>query len=365
MLRAPRFLSSLGFSTLLHLAVTVMFVVGFPWFAKPPHDIIPTLTAEIVDDVPITNLDEGLPGQTKDNSADDEVNQDDSKATPAAASASAPPPPPPPPPSPPQKQADAKPEPVDAPLPKDNIPDAVALNLEEQEQDVPPPKPKADETKAQSQSAPAPLPKAKPKETKRAEAPTPAKKPDDETANYLKNDQNTAKTDAELGIQLQNLLDEAQRPTQPEDDEKKVEKKDDPDDSKNQQNLADLLDDTVRDNAGQAINTQKRDDGRLGADVITRLKSHIQPCWNPPSAIEGASSLIVDIIVELNEDGEVIKVRIKDILRYNADDAFRLAANAAERAFQQCSPLIPPLSPEDYEKWKTLNFRFDPRGFLT
>ena len=364
MLRAPRFLSSLGFSTLLHLAVTVMFVVGFPWFAKPPHDIIPTLTAEIVDDVPITNLDEGLPGQTKDNSADDEVNQDDSKATPAAASASAPPPPPPPP-SPPQKQADAKPEPVDAPLPKDNTPDAVALNLEEQEQDVPPPKPKADETKAQSQSAPAPLPKAKPKETKRAEAPTPAKKPDDETANYLKNDQNTAKTDAELGIQLQNLLDEAQRPTQPEDDEKKVEKKDDPDDSKNQQNLADLLDDTVRDNAGQAINTQKRDDGRLGADVITRLKSHIQPCWNPPSAIEGASSLIVDIIVELNEDGEVIKVRIKDILRYNADDAFRLAANAAERAFQQCSPLIPPLSPEDYEKWKTLNFRFDPRGFLT
>jgi len=363
MLRAPRFLSSLGFSTLLHLAVTVMFVVGFPWFAKPPHDIIPTLTAEIVDDVPITNLDEGLPGQTKDNSADDEVNQDDSKATPAAASASAPPPPPPPPPSPPQKQADAKPEPVDAPLPKDNTPDAVALNLEEQEQDVPPPKPKADETKAQSQSAPAPLPKAKPKETKRAEAPTPAKKPDDETANYLKNDQNTAKTDAELGIQLQNLLDEAQRPTQPEDDEKKVEKKDDPDDSKNQQNLADLLDDTVRDNAGQAINTQKRDDGRLGADVITRLKSHIQPCWNPPSAIEGASSLIVDIIVELNEDGEVIKVRIKDILRYNADDAFRLAANAAERAFQQCSPLIPPLSPEDYEKWKTLNFRFDPRGF--
>ena len=364
MLRAPRFLSSLGFSTLLHLAVTVMFVVGFPWFAKPPHDIIPTLTAEIVDDVPITNLDEGLPGQTKDNSADDEVNQDDSKATPAAASASAPPPPPPPP-SLPQKQADAKPEPVDAPLPKDNTPDAVALNLEEQEQDVPPPKPKADETKAQSQSAPAPLPKAKPKETKRAEAPTPAKKPDDETANYLKNDQNTAKTDAELGIQLQNLLDEAQRPTQPEDDEKKVEKKDDPDDSKNQQNLADLLDDTVRDNAGQAINTQKRDDGRLGADVITRLKSHIQPCWNPPSAIEGASSLIVDIIVELNEDGEVIKVRIKDILRYNADDAFRLAANAAERAFQQCSPLIPPLSPEDYEKWKTLNFRFDPRGFLT
>jgi hypothetical protein len=106
------------------------------------------------------------------------------------------------------------------------------------------------------------------------------------------------------------------------------------------------------------------DDEPLGADVITRLKSHIQQCWNPPSVIEGASSLVVDITVELNKDGEVIKVRIMDMLRYNTDDPFRLAANAAERAFQQCSPLIPPLSPEDYEKWKTLNFRFDPRGFL-
>lgn len=364
MLRAPRFLSSLGFSALLHLTVTVMFVVGFPWFAKPPHDIIPTLTAEIVDDVPITNLDEGLPGQTKDNSADDEVSQDDSKATPAAASASTPPPPPPPP-SPPQKPAEATPDPVDVPLPKDDAPDAIALNLEEKEQDTPPPKAKADEADATPKSAPAPLPKAKPKETKRAETPPPAKKPEDETASYLKNDQNTAKTDAELGIQLQNLLDDAQRTTQPEDDEKKVEKKDDPDDSKNQQVLADLLDDTVRDNAGQAINTQNRDDGKLGADTITRLKSHIQPCWNPPSAIEGASSLIVDIIVELNEDGEVIKVRIEDVLRYSTDEAFRLAANAAERAFKQCSPLIPPLSPEDYEKWKSLKFRFDPRGFLT
>ena len=363
MLRTPRFLSSLGFSTLLHLGVTVMFIVGLPWFAKPPYDIIPTLTVEIVDDVPITNLDEGLPGQTKNNSADDEVSQDDSKVTPAAAAASTPPPPPPPP-SPPQKQAEAKPDPVDTPLPKDDAPDAIALNLEEKEQDIPPPKAKADETDAQPKSVPAPLPKAKPKETKRVETPPPAKKPEDETASYLKNDQNKAKTDAELGIQLQNLLDDAQRSTQPEDDEKKVEKKDDPDDSKNQQNLADLLDDTVRDNAGQAINTQNRDDGKLGADVITRLKSHIQPCWNPPSAIEGASSLIVDIIVELNEDGEVIKVRIKDVVRYSTDEAFRLAANAAERAFQQCSPLIPPLSPEDYEKWKTLNFRFDPRGFL-
>lgn len=364
MLRAPRFLSSLGFSTLLHLAVTVMFIVGFPWFAKPPHNIIPTLTAEIVDDVPRTNLDEGLPGQTKDKSADDEANQDDSKVTPAAAAASAPPPPPPPP-APPQKQAEAKPDPVEVPLPKETSDDAIALNLEQKEQDIPPPKPKADEANATPKSAPAPLPKAKPKETKRVEAPPPATKPEDETASYLKNDQNTAKTDAELGIQLQNLLDEAQRSTQPEDDEKKVEKKDDPDDSKSQQNLADLLDNTVRDQVGQAINTQDRDDGKLGADTITRLKSHIQPCWNPPSAIEGASSLIVDIIVELNEDGEVIKVRFKDVLRYSSDEAFRLAANAVERAFRQCSPLIPPLSPEEYEKWKSLNFRFDPRGFLT
>ena len=53
------------------------------------------------------------------------------------------------------------------------------------------------------------------------------------------------------------------------------------------------------------------------------------------------------------------------MLRICTDDAFKLAAQAAERAFHECSPLIPPLAPEDYAKWKSLQFRFDPRGFLT
>ncbi len=137
------------------------------------------------------------------------------------------------------------------------------------------------------------------------------------------------------------------------------------DDTKSNQNLSDLLDETLRDNAGQALNTNNNSDGALGADIVTLLKAAIQPCWNPPSAIEGASTLIVDIIVDFNEDGEVIRVKFKDTFRYTSDERFRLAANAAERAFKECSPFIPPLPPEQFEKWMTLPFRFNPSGFLT
>jgi hypothetical protein len=99
MLKAVNFRSSLGLSVLLHLMVVAMFVISLPWFSKTPLDAIPTLTAEIVDIVPVTNLNEGLPGQTKDNSAKDNADQQASDNTPTAAAA----PPPPPKPSPPHQ----------------------------------------------------------------------------------------------------------------------------------------------------------------------------------------------------------------------------------------------------------------------
>lgn len=367
MLKAFHFRSSLGLSVLLHLLMVAMFVVSLPWFSKSPLDTIPTLTAEIVDIVPVTNLDEGLPGQTKDNSAKDDVDQQVSDQTPAAAAAPAPPPPAPPPPQ-QETEQPKKPDPVDVPLPQDQPKDdAIALNVVPEKDEVPPPKPKAEPQESKTTPAPVVPPKAKPKETIVTEAP-PKKQPKiktDDIASYLKNDQNKEKSKNEVGLQIQNLLDEAQSQLKPEDQDEKNKKTIEQDDTKSNQNLSDLLDETLRDNAGQALNTSNNSDGALGADIVTLLKAAIQPCWNPPSAIEGASTLIVDIIVDFNEDGEVIRVKFKDTLRYTTDERFRLAANAAERAFKECSPFIPPLPPEQFEKWKTLPFRFDPRGFLT
>jgi hypothetical protein len=368
MLKAVNFRSSLGLSVLLHLMVVAMFVISLPWFSKTPLDAIPTLTAEIVDIVPVTNLNEGLPGQTKDNSAKDNADQQASDNTPTAAAAAPPPPPKPSPPPPkPDAQQPKKPEPVDVPLPQDQPKDnAIALNITPDEDELPPPEPETDPQ--QSNSAPSPVtpPKAKPKETRAAEAP-PKKQPKvntDDIASYLLNDQNKEQSKNELGLQVQNLIEEAQSPPKSDDPDEKTKKTEDTDETKTNQNLADLLDETVRDNVGQAINTNNTSDGPLGADIITLLKAAIQPCWNPPSAIEGANALIVDIIVDFNEDGEVIRVKFKDTFRYTTDEGFRLAAHAVERAFKDCSPFIPPLPPEQFEKWKTLPFRFDPRGFL-
>lgn len=370
MLNAVHFRSSLGYSSLLHLMVAAMFIISLPWFSKTPLDAIPTLTAKIVDVVPVTNLDEGLPGLTKNNSAKDEVNQQVSDVTPPpAAAAPAPPPQPAPPPVPkPETQQPKKSEPVEVPVPQDPPKDdAVALNIAPAENEVPPPKPKANPQDSNSAPQPVVPPKSKPKERRVVDVP-PKKEPKiktDDIASYLMNDENKAASKNEVGIQLQNLLDETQKQRKPEEQDEKVKKTDDTEDAKPNQTLTNLLDETVRDNAGQALNTNNRSDGPLGADIITLLKAAIQPCWNPPSAIEGANTLIVDIIVDFNEDGKVIRVKFKDASRYTLDEKFRLAANAVERAFKECSPFIPPLPPEQYDKWKRLPFRFDPRGFLT
>lgn len=328
MLDQRRFQSSVGYSALLHVGVVAVFFVGVPWLIDAPYQAVPILTVEVVDDVLRTNLDEGLPGKPEDEPQDEVNRQNESNVAPAAASA---PPPPPDRPAESESEADAS--------------DAVALNLDGAAAETPPPKAKPQETKTPQAVAP---PRAKPREPRQA----PPQPPQDNVSSLVQNEQNTSDKPLELGIQLNNLLDEAQSLANAEEDTKKDE-------------IDDILDDVLRQNVGQAVNVDKRDDGPLGADIITRLRAKIGRCWNPPSAIAGAPTLIVDIIVGLDARGEVVSVRIKDAVRYASDDAFKLAAEAAERAFRECSPLIPPLVPEDYEKWKSLQFRFDPRGFLT
>ena len=329
MLDQRRFQSSVGYSALLHIGVVMVFFIGLPWLIDAPYQSVPILTVEVVDDVLRTNLDEGLPGKPEDAPQDEVNRQSESNVAPVAASA---PPPPPPPDRPDEAESEAVTD------------DAVALNLDGAAAETPPPQAKPQET---AQKAVAPPP-AKPAEPRQAPPPPESQ---DNISSLVQNEQNVSDKTPELGNALQNLLDEAQSVAREDEEEKNDE-------------LDEILDDVVRQNVGQAVNVE-RDDGALGADIITRLRSKIGQCWNPPSAIAGARTLIVDIIVGLDARGEVVSVRAKDAVRYASDEAFKLAAQAAERAFRECSPLIPPLAPEAYEEWKVLQFRFDPRGFLT
>ncbi|MCE2517704.1 MAG: hypothetical protein J4F41_07715 [Alphaproteobacteria bacterium] len=139
--------------------------------------------------------------------------------------------------------------------------------------------------------------------------------------------------------------------------EKQAKKKQDTADADRQE-----AEEKIEDLIGQALNTPRKTSGALGATVIDQLRNHLAICWSPPPGAAGADSLIVDIIVRLNNRAEVQDVEIVDKARMNRDSTFKAAARAARRAVVDCSPL--PLPLDNHDTWKELQFEFDPR-FIT
>lgn len=103
---------------------------------------------------------------------------------------------------------------------------------------------------------------------------------------------------------------------------------------------------------------------RLTISQEDALRRQISSCWNMPIGAKDAQSLIVEVLIEVNEDRTVRSTQIVDQLKYNTDSHFRAAADAAVRALRnpRCSPLE--LPPDQYEQWKTIRFNFDPRDML-
>ena len=97
----------------------------------------------------------------------------------------------------------------------------------------------------------------------------------------------------------------------------------------------------------------------ISQNEIEQLRSHIARCWDPPIGSVGEDNLIVDIVVELDPEGNVISAAVENKLRFNTDRIFKVAADEAVRALRECSPL--PLPTEKYESWKKFIFTFDPR----
>jgi hypothetical protein len=97
------------------------------------------------------------------------------------------------------------------------------------------------------------------------------------------------------------------------------------------------------------------------ASEIEGVRSKIRPCWNPtPGAREQP---IVTLTVEMNQDGTPVKAEVQDTGRYNRDQVFRSAADAAYRAVMnpRCQPW--PLPSDRYNGWHTITFNFDPRDY--
>lgn len=99
----------------------------------------------------------------------------------------------------------------------------------------------------------------------------------------------------------------------------------------------------------------------LSISELDALKRQLSQCWSPPSGMENAETMIVDLHVSLNPDGSVVEVKISDMSRYNVDLQFKPAADAARRAVlnPNCNPLKIP--PDKYPQLKSFVLKFDPR----
>ncbi len=144
---------------------------------------------------------------------------------------------------------------------------------------------------------------------------------------------------------------------------KKNAKKSDPKSAK--KSFDSLLDDAIAssDNENSGIKAEELGDV-LTTTQIDLIRQTIRKCWHFPAGLKNAEELIVDIKMELSEDGSVKKAEIVDEARMRTDPNFKIAAENVHRAVldPECNPL--PLPPEKYNEWKELELSFNPKDMF-
>ena len=351
-------------SIVLHGMFALLAVFGLPFLGRDLPEEMPIVRLEIVQTVPQTNLIEG----DKPSTAKEEQAPTVSKKPP-------PPPPPPPPPKPKPPAPTPPPPPEPAPEPPAPATDAAAEILPDKPEPKPKlakvelpkskPKPRPEATPApKPKSKPVTKPKAKPKPAKAAKQkpvmkplskpkpPTPPRaKSNDAVASQLNKmvKEKKKRADAASGV-LQNL---AQAQVAAKDAEKARK-------TQERKVAADTVTKTLSAAAGNAVKAPpKKSIAPVGIDDIARIQQHVSKCWQPPLGAAGNDTLIVDIFVSVNRDGEVLKADIEDRLRFNLDSYFKASAIAAQRAIVDCSPL--PIPPQKYDQLKEFTFEFNPK----
>lgn len=94
------------------------------------------------------------------------------------------------------------------------------------------------------------------------------------------------------------------------------------------------------------------------------LKAQIFGCWSIPLGLPYDKDLLVRIKLQLKPDGSVIKSEILDHAKMNkpGQKFYKVLAESVLRAIKLCDPLRVPTS--GYERWKNIQFNFDPREML-
>lgn len=93
--------------------------------------------------------------------------------------------------------------------------------------------------------------------------------------------------------------------------------------------------------------------------MVSAIQKQLRGCWRLDPGARGAEDMVIEIRVQLNQDGTVRDIKIADVGRMFRDAFFRSAAENAKRAINICSPFQ--LPPQKYATWRELTLLFNPK----
>lgn len=128
--------------------------------------------------------------------------------------------------------------------------------------------------------------------------------------------------------------------------------------------IEDILKKHVRKPKAKEPQQMSRLGENLSMSETDALKRQIEQCWNPPAGAPEAENLVVEVKLQINPDGTVMRAQIVDTDRMYRDSFYRSAAESVLRAINspRCTPLRLPLG--KYEIWKDTKITFDPRELV-
>ena len=114
--------------------------------------------------------------------------------------------------------------------------------------------------------------------------------------------------------------------------------------------------------SGQTSKGQGQGAGKkLQSSLENVLRDQVKRCWVEPADLSDPQSLLVELQIELNENGTLLR---PPKLKYpnsksGASASLLVAIDNAIRATKQCAPYV--LPPDRYAEWQNFTFRFDPQ----
>ncbi len=103
---------------------------------------------------------------------------------------------------------------------------------------------------------------------------------------------------------------------------------------------------------------------KLSVTTEYSIQMQYKDCWSPPMGAEyKKNDYLVSVKLDLEKNGRVKSREILERNRMGTDSKYRIFAEAVDRAVLKCNP-IRNLPPKTYQNWSTMILRFNPEGMM-